>query len=137
MTSLRHTVRVRIYHEDTDAAGVVYHANYLRYMERARTEWLERCGFDHERAARELQVLFVVRSLEVDFLRPARLGDTLQATVELEQVRRGLIVFRQQVVRDERPLVRAKVTVVCVSTADFSLVPAVPVVLLNAMGVEG
>lgn len=131
-----HAVRVRIYHEDTDAGGVVYHANYLCYMERARTEWLELSGFDHERAARELGVLFVVRRVNMDFLRPARLGDTLQATVELDEVRHGMMIFRQRILREDRPLVRATVSVVCVSTTDFSLAP-VPVVLLNALGVEG
>lgn len=136
MTVGSHAVKVKIYHEDTDAGGVVYHANYLRYMERARTEWLEVCGFDHDRVARELGILFVVRAVDMVFQRPARLGDTLQAMAELAEVRHGLMVFRQRVMRQDQVLVRAKVTVACVHVASFTLA-AVPVVLLNALGVEG
>ncbi len=136
MNDHSHQVRVRIYHEDTDAGGVVYHANYLRYMERARTEWLEATGFDHDRVEREWGVLFVVRAIDVAFLRPARLGDTLQAVAELGEVRHGLMIFRQRVLRQEQVLVRAKVTVVCVHAADFTLAP-VPEVLLHVLGVKG
>ena len=79
-------VSVRIYHEDTDSGGVVYHANYLRYMERARTEWLRDRGFDHDRVAREAGILFVVRSVQIKFLRPARLSDLLVASAELVKI---------------------------------------------------
>ncbi|WP_297450157.1 tol-pal system-associated acyl-CoA thioesterase [Ferrovum sp.] len=136
MNSGRTEVPVRIYHEDTDAGGVVYHANYLCYMERARTDWLHERGFDHDRVAREHGVLFVVRSIEIKFQRPARLGDNLLAVAELAGVRHGLMTFRQTVMRGPQSLVRAQVTVACVKVEDFT-VAVIPPALAHFLGVKG
>jgi acyl-CoA thioester hydrolase len=136
MNSRRIEVPVRIYHEDTDAGGVVYHANYLRYMERARTDWLHERGLDHDRVASEYGVLFVVRSVEFKFQRPARLGDNLLAVAELAGVRHGLMLFRQSVVRGTQSLVRAQVMVACVTVKDFTAA-VIPPALAHFLGVEG
>ena len=85
---------VRVYYEDTDAGGVVYYANYLRFFERARTEWLRSLGVDHQALAREAGLQFVVRRAEIDFLRGARLDDPLEITVELAQRKRTYRPFR-------------------------------------------
>jgi len=129
------TVSLRIYHEDTDSGGVVYHANYLRYMERARTEWMGERGFDHDRVAREMGLLFVVRSLDIKFLRPARLGDYLQASAELVEMRHGLMAFDQRVTCGETELARATVRVISVSLDNFKSV-SVPDSMRLALGVD-
>jgi acyl-CoA thioester hydrolase len=129
------TVTVRIYHEDTDSGGVVYHANYLRYMERARTEWLRERGFDHDRVARDAGILFVVRSLDIKYLKPARLGDLLEASAELVEFRHGLLAFDQRVTGVAGELARATVRVISVSTESFKSV-GVPDSMRQALGVE-
>ncbi len=131
----RTTVSLRIYHEDTDSGGVVYHANYLRYMERARTEWISELGLDHDRVAREFDLMFVVRSVDIKFLRPARLGDRLEASAELMSLRHGLLTFDQRVVRGKEELARASVRVISVSMSDFKSV-SVPEGMLQLLGVN-
>ena len=112
---------VRIYWEDTDASGVVYHANYLRYFERARSEWLASLGHDQERMRTEQGIAFTVASLEIRYLRPARLNDSLEATVELADLRRASLSFRQQLrrVATGEVLSEATVRAGCVDAATF------------------
>lgn len=105
---------VRVYYEDTDAAGVVYYANYLSFMERARTEWLRALGFEQTELAASAGVAFVVRSAAIDYLRPARFNDGLQVTVELIKVGAGQIDVAQHVLRGDELLARATIKVVCV-----------------------
>ena len=88
---------LRVYYEDTDAAGIVYHANFLKFMERARTEWLRQLGFEQDRIAREHGIGFVVRSATLDFRRPARFNDALTATAALVRLGRASIDVRQEV----------------------------------------
>jgi acyl-CoA thioester hydrolase len=107
---------VRIYYEDTDAGGVVYYANYLKYMERARTEWLRANGFELPALADEQGILFVVRSVEIEYLKPARFNDTLDVTLELTDHGRSQIAVFQQVLRGREVLTRARVRAVCVNT---------------------
>jgi acyl-CoA thioester hydrolase len=104
---------VRVYYEDTDAAGVVYYANYLKFMERARTEWLAALGFPLAAFEREHGVVFVVHRCEIDYLLPARLNDTLDVSVE--PVKRGAatILARQDVRRGNDVLTSALVTLAC------------------------
>lgn len=104
---------VRVYYEDTDAAGVVYYANYLKFMERARTEWLAAIGFPLASFEREHGVVFVVHRCEIDFLAPARLNDTLEVTVEALHRGASRLVARQEVRRDEAVLTAARVTLAC------------------------
>jgi acyl-CoA thioester hydrolase len=110
---------VRVYFESTDAGGVVYHAEYLKFMERARTEWLRHLGFDHQALARNHRMLFVVTSMAIDFARAARLDDTLAVSVRLESLGKVRCVFAQEVRRDDEVLVRAKVTVASVAAESF------------------
>ncbi len=106
---------VRVYFENTDAGGVVYHGEYLKFMERARTEWLRHLGYDHQTLARNHRVVFVVTQAVVDFLKPARLDDNLAASVQLESLGKVRCVFVQEVRREDELLVRAKITVACVT----------------------
>jgi acyl-CoA thioester hydrolase len=110
---------VRVYYEDSDAAGVVYYANYLKFMERARTEWLRALGFEHTSLAREHQVVFVVRALAIDYLAPALFNDNLDVAVQLNDARGCLIDVAQTVRRGAHTLATARVKVACVNTLTF------------------
>ena len=110
---------VRVYYEDTDWGGVVYHANVLRYMERARTEWLRALGFGQPALAAEHQGGVVVRSLALDFLKPARFDDLLEVSVELRDVGASRIELSQRIRRGREDLVAARVEIACVNTATF------------------
>ena len=99
---------VRIYWEDTDAGGVVYHASYLRFMERARSEWLRAQGIG-QMALSEQARGFVIREMHLDFLRPARLDDELLVSVAVKERRSASILFDQEIVRGDTALVRATV----------------------------
>jgi acyl-CoA thioester hydrolase len=110
---------VRVYYEDTDLGGVVYYANYLKFMERARTEWLRALGFEQTALARDHGVVFVVSSLAIDYLRPAAFNDELAVTVELDRLGAGQIILKQHISRGQEPLVAASVRIGCVNTATF------------------
>jgi acyl-CoA thioester hydrolase len=110
---------VRVYYEDTDGGGVVYYANYLRFLERARTEWLRSLGFEQGELAQRYRVLFVVRSVAVEYLRPSLFDDSLQITVEPAKVGAGQIELAQRVLRDHEVLVTATVRVACVDAGSF------------------
>ncbi len=108
---------VRVYWEDTDAGGVVYHASYLRFLERTRSEWLRALGVDQMTEKREHGLGFVVREMHLDFLRPALLDDELSVTAHVMQRRAASILFAQTVVRGDQCLLRAQVRVACVDLA--------------------
>lgn len=110
---------VRVYYEDTDAAGVVYYANYLRYLERARTEWLASLGFTLTALEREHGVVFVVHRLDIEYRQPARLYDALEVTFGLAARGRSRLVAIQKVFRGEEQLVRARVTLACLESATW------------------
>lgn len=110
---------VRVYYEDTDRGGVVYHANYLKYLERARTEWLRAAGFEQTALAAVHAVVFVVRSITLDYLKPARFDDALEVTVELRETGASRLVMHQLVKRGGEELVAAQVEIACVNTASF------------------
>jgi acyl-CoA thioester hydrolase len=105
---------VRVYYEDTDAAGVAYYASYLRYLERARTEWLRALGWSQEQMARESGIGFAVRALSADYIRPARLDDELAVVSEIEALGRAQITFDQRVLRGSEALLTATMRVACV-----------------------
>lgn len=109
----------RVYWEDTDAGGVVYHARYVAFMERARTEWMRALGYGQETMRTGGGQVFVVRAMDLDFLGPARLDDELATTVELVQCRRASLVMAQTVMRGDRVLVAAQVRLAAVGAADF------------------
>ena len=110
---------VRVYFENTDAGGVVYHSEYLKFLERARTEWLRHLGFDHQALARNHRIVFVVTQAVVDFVKPARLDDNVAVSVQLESLGKVRCLFVQEIRREDELLVRAKVTVACVSGEHF------------------
>lgn len=110
---------VRIYYEDTDAGGIVYHANYLQFMERARTEWLRNLGFSQQQLRGE-DTLFVVRSLNIQYKAPAFLDDELSVTVVIEQSRKVGLVIQQEIQRKNHQgidtLSQARVEIACISS---------------------
>jgi acyl-CoA thioester hydrolase len=114
---------VRVYYEDTDFGGVVYYANYLRFFERARTEWLRSLGVDQQRLAAEDGLQFVVRRAEIDFLRGARLDDMLEVTVEVMERRHTYVRLRQCALRGEEPMAEAMVQAACVRRDTFKPAP--------------
>lgn len=109
---------VRIYWEDTDAGGVVYHAQYVAFLERARSEWMRAQAHGQERLRLEHGLLFAVRAMQLDFLKPARLDDALQVTARLRQCRRASLVFAQEIRRGPDLLLTAAVRVAALGT-DF------------------
>ena len=110
---------VRVYFENTDAGGVVYHGEYLKFLERARTEWLRHLGYDHQMLGRVHKAVFVVSSMAIDFVKPARLDDAIAVSVKVESLGKVRCVFQQEIRREDEVLVRARVTVACVSAEAF------------------
>jgi len=114
---------VRVYYEDTDAGGVVYYANYLKFMERARTEWLRSLGIEQEPLLREDNVMFVVADMEAKFRRPARFGELLEVTSEVAESRRASITFAQEIWRGGAGagelLLSGRVRVACLDARTF------------------
>lgn len=108
------SLHVRVYYEDTDAAGVVYYANYLRFLERCRTEWLAAIGHPVVELERLYGIVFVVRRIEVDYRVPARLCDALDVTVAIETLGRASLTVQQRVLRSDQTLLNARVMLACV-----------------------
>jgi acyl-CoA thioester hydrolase len=106
----------RVYWEDTDAGGVVYYANYLKFMERCRTEWLRSLGIDQHRLRLDRQLQFAVVSVAVDFLRPAVLNDEIIVTAELERLSGATISFKQTIIRGGAQLIDASTRVACLDS---------------------
>ena len=120
---------VRVYFQDTDAGGVVYHGSYVNFMERARTEWLrDVCGYSNGALMKEFGAVFVVRSMKVDYLKPALLDDMLMVTAQVRDIGRSRVTLVQTVHRGGEVLTEAEVHLVCVSLASFKPV-SVPEVL--------
>jgi acyl-CoA thioester hydrolase len=109
----------RVYWEDTDAGGVVYYANYLKFMERCRSDWLRVLGVDQVRLRAERGLQFVVANLSVDFLRPAVLDDEILVTAELERLTGATIIFKQTVMRGSAQLIDATVRVACLDSGSL------------------
>ena len=112
-----HALAVRVYYEDTDAAGIVYHSNYLKFAERGRTELLRELGFDHRQLRETHGVLFTVARCTIDFLRPARIDDLLQVRTEVESLGGARLSLLQTVLRADEPLARLLVTLAVVDAA--------------------
>ncbi|ATG34678.1 MULTISPECIES: tol-pal system-associated acyl-CoA thioesterase [Phaeobacter] len=109
-----HRFPVRVYYEDTDMGGIVYHANYLRFIERARSDWVRNLGND-QNAMRDAGLIWVVRRIEADYLAPAKFDEALRIETEVQKVTPARLTMSQQVFRGETELFRAIVTVVCVN----------------------
>ena len=111
------SMRIRVYYEDTDVAGVVYYANYLKFMERARTEWLRSAGFELDELAKRDHVMFVVRSANMEFLKPARFNDAIDVDAAIADHRGASIRFTQQVRRRDTILCKGDIRIACVDSA--------------------
>ncbi len=113
---------VRVYWEDTDASGVVYHANYLRWFERGRTEWLRARGYDQERLRTEVGIAFTVASIDILYRRPARLDDLVEVTTEISEIKNVSMTLLQTLRKAGEPneiMTRANVRVACVDSTTF------------------
>lgn len=110
---------VRVYFQDTDAGGVVYHASYVNFMERARTEWLRTHGYSNAGLMKEFGVMFVVRTMKLDYLRPALLDDMLSVTAQVKDIGRSRLTLLQSVKRADELLTTGEVHLVCVSRETF------------------
>ena len=127
------TLPVRVYYQDTDAGGVVYHSTYLDFMERARYEWLRDMGFDIHSLVRVHKVIFMIRSLNIEYFKPALLDDLLHITAQAAEIGRSRITLSQHVLRGGVTLVNATVHAVCVG-ADSLKPVSVPVPLRHKLG---
>ena len=111
---MTHRFPIRVYYEDTDLGQIVYYANYLKFIERGRSEWLRAAGVDQQRLLEDSHLAFVVRRVEADYLGPARFDDQLEVVTTLEQATGPRVTVSQVVERDGKALFQARVTVVCV-----------------------
>ncbi len=123
---------VRVYYEDTDAGGVVYHSNYLNFMERARTEWLRALGFELPQVKADLGVIIVVHSLSVEFKGPAYFNDMLEVQCNLTKIGRGSIEMEQKIMREHQALIKAQVKLAFVHAETFKPL-GIPVDIKAAM----
>lgn len=111
-----HRLRLRVYYEDTDLAGIVYYANYLRFIERGRSEWVRARGIDQTALRRDADIVFAVRRVEADYLIPARFDDEIEVTTRLVELGGARIVVDQQVLRAGAVLFAARVTLACLTS---------------------
>ena len=116
----------RIYFEDTDAGGVVYHAQYIKFLERARTEWLRHLGFNNSDLERRYKMLFIVSEVAAEFVKPARLDDSVVISVAIENLGRVRCTFQQEIRRDDELLVKARDVVASVSADSFKPIEIPP-----------
>ena len=121
---------IRVYYEDTDAGGVVYHSQYLNYMERARSEWLRHLGFVQSSMREQFGIVFVVRQMHIQFIKPAHFDDALRVQTGLIKCSGASLQFQQSIQREGRDLIAAQVEVVCVDIQQFK--PCrIPTAMLN------
>jgi len=123
---------LRVYYEDTDSGGVVYHSNYLNFMERARTEWLRALGFEQTSLKSDLGIMFVVHSISIAYKSPACFNDLLEIRTHFLKMGHGSIEFIQKIYRDDQLLIEANVKLACVDTAIFKPV-GIPKVIKQAI----
>ncbi|RDK00672.1 tol-pal system-associated acyl-CoA thioesterase [Paraburkholderia lacunae] len=138
-TEIGFTWLIRVYYEDTDAGGIVFYANYLKFFERARTEWLRACGVDQNRLADETGALFVVRSTAVDYRAPARLDDIVKVVSRIERLGRASVDFAQEAWRDGTLLAAGSIRVGCVERTALrpaAIPPSVLAALRRGPGVN-
>jgi tol-pal system-associated acyl-CoA thioesterase len=110
---------IRVYYEDTDAGGVVYHSQYLNFMERARTEWLRALGFEQAELRASFNILFVVHSMQIQFKKSARFDELLKVETRLAQLKLGSFECAQIIMREEEQLIQAQVKIACVDAVTY------------------
>jgi acyl-CoA thioester hydrolase len=124
---------VRVYYEDTDAAGVVFYANYLNFMERARTEWLRKIGFEQDKLKQEKNILFAVRNVTIDYLKPAHFNELLYVKSKLINQRPASLVFNQSIYNDnDVKLCEAEIKIACVNSINMKPEP-IPKTILTEL----
>lgn len=114
---MKHHLPVRVYYEDTDAGGIVFYANYLKFAERGRTEFLREAGYEHRDLKDKENVLFVVRRLEVEYHKPAELDDLLTVITHAADIRNSSFAMKQSILRDNLLLCEMTVTMVCINSS--------------------
>ena len=119
---------IRIYFEDTDSGGVVYHSNYLKFMERARTEWLRALGIDQHDLKQKNHIMFVVHHIDIQYKLPARFNDDLIVKSELKDIGFSKIEFRQMIYRNDEILIDASVDIACIDSEKFKPVRIPPTI---------
>ena len=116
--------QIRVYYEDTDAGEVIFYANYLKFMERARTEWLRKIGFDHKILKEKYGLLFAVKNLTIDYIKPGHLDDLLTVTSELLDSRKASLTFGQNIKNENSELLsEAKVKIACINSKTLKASP--------------
>jgi acyl-CoA thioester hydrolase len=110
-----HTNPFRVYYEDTDAGGIVYHANYLKFAERGRTEALRSTGLDHQSILRDFNIILIVRHLEIDYRAPAKLDDLISVTTRVTEMGNSSFTMTQSIGRDDKELALLKVVIVAIN----------------------
>ena len=116
--------QIRVYYEDTDAGEVIFYANYLKLMERARTEWLRKIGFDHKILKEKYELLFAVKNLTIDYIKPGHLDDLLTVTSELLDSRKASLTFGQNIKNENSELLsEAKVKIACINSKTLKASP--------------
>ncbi len=116
---MKHTIDVSVYYEDTDAGGIVYHANYLKFAERGRTEFLRHTGFQNSDVHNTVGVMFVVRHIDIDYLKPAMLDDFLKLDTTISELKNSSFIMHQSVRRGDEVIADMKVVLVCVGTDTY------------------
>jgi acyl-CoA thioester hydrolase len=126
---------VRVYYEDTDAGGIVYHARYLQFLERARTEWLRNLGFNQSELKQE-GVVFVVRDMQINWQSPALLDEALQVNVQVHKVKKASFIMTQQILLGNEQKLKASVTIACLNSQTLKPL-AIPLNIIAAMNLQG
>jgi len=126
------TLQVRVYYEDTDAGGVVYHSNYLNFMERARTEWLRHIGFEQHTLIEKDEILFAVRKIDIDYHKPALFNELLDIKTRIIHTRRASLVFEQIIVnQSEENICKAEIKIACLNSTTMKPEPIPENILLE------
>lgn len=113
------SINCRIYYEDTDAGAVVYYANYLKFFERARTEFLRSKGINQQVLADEKSIIFVVKECKVKYISPAKLDDLISVSVEIKEVKKASVIMQQKISLNEKTLSELEVEIVCINNKNF------------------
>jgi len=119
MSTAGFSLKTRVYYEDTDAGGVVFYANYLKFMERARTEWLRDLGFEQDQLMNDHGIVFAVTHVHMDFIKPAKFNDLLNVSVQILRLGKASITVHQEIYRENELLNRADIKLACVDMTSF------------------
>jgi acyl-CoA thioester hydrolase len=135
MTQVVHQWPIRIYYEDTDMQGIVYYANYLKYLERARTEFLRAAGFEQGDLIEKQGVAFAVRAIQVDYLKPAKFNDELLVTTEVVEVKRASLIFHQMIVRahSKHEIINKAIIKIACLDAQSMKVKSIPTLMIEQL----